>query len=213
MPAPRFLATATSTALAFSLLCAALPAAAQGSAPRPATAAAAGSTARLAIGGGGVPGRYGAWQSDALQPGATPGIDYVYMASGDTRRRDTQLVYGCFAQLDTCGFSVLSPVACVPGSAAALELRGTGRAAQVMLASCVGASLVDGGLRHAWVPQTPRATEIIMGELMHPHTAVQLGNAGEAIVIDVAGEGFVQGVLAVGMASAELRGAGGPRAH
>ena len=197
-------------ALALSLLATALPAAAQGPAPRPAAAAAAG-TARLAIGGGGVPGRYGAWQSDALRPGATPGIDYVYMASGDTRRRDTQLVYGCFAQLDACGFSVLSPVACVPGSAAALELRGPGRAPQVMLASCVGASLVDGGLRHAWVPQTPRATEIIMGELMHPQTALQLGTGGEAIVIDVMGDGFVQGVLAVGMASAELRGAGGPR--
>ena len=211
MPRPRFLATATSTALALSLLCAALPAAAQGPATRPAAAGAG--TARLAIGGGGVPGRYGAWQSDALQPGATPGIDYVYMANGDTRRRDTQLVYGCFAQLDACGFSVLSPVACVPGSAAALELRGPGRAAQVMLASCVGASLVDGGMRHAWVPQTPRATEIIMGELMHPQTALQLGAGGEAIVIDVVGDGFVQGVLAVGMASAELRGAGGLRAH
>ena len=60
-------------------------------------------------------------------------------------------------------------------------------------------------------PQTPRATEIIMGELVHPQTAVQLGSGGAAIVMDIAGEGFVQGVLAVGMASAELRGAGGPR--
>jgi hypothetical protein len=229
MPPRRFPATAASTTLVLSLLCAALPAnaqgparnpaqsPAQGPAPRPSagsastTATATASTARLAIAGGGVPGRYGAWQSEALQPGSTPGIDYVFMASGDTRRRDAQLVYGCFAQLDTCGFSVLAPVSCAPGSTLALEVRGPGRAAQVMMASCVGASLVDGGMRHAWVPQTPRATEIIMGELVHPQTAVQLGSGGTAIVIDIAGEGFVQGVLAVGMASAELRGMGGPR--
>jgi hypothetical protein len=229
MPPRRFPATAASTTLVLSLLCAALPAnaqgparnpaqsPAQGPAPRPSagsastTATATASTARLAIAGGGVPGRYGAWQSEALQPGSTPGIDYVFMASGDTRRRDAQLVYGCFAQLDTCGFSVLAPVSCTPGSTLALEVRGPGRAAQVMMASCVGASLVDGGMRHAWVPQTPRATEIIMGELVHPQTAVQLGSGGTAIVMDIAGEGFVQGVLAVGMASAELRGMGGPR--
>jgi hypothetical protein len=229
MPPRRFPATAASTTLVLSLLCAALPAnaqgpaqnpaqsPAQGPAPRPSagsastTATATASTARLAIAGGGVPGRYGAWQSEALQPGSTPGIDYVFMASGDTRRRDAQLVYGCFAQLDTCGFSVLAPVSCAPGSTLALEVRGPGRAAQVMMASCVGASLVDGGMRHAWVPQTPRATEIIMGELVHPQTAVQLGSGGTAIMIDIAGEGFVQGVLAVGMASAELRGMGGPR--
>jgi hypothetical protein len=229
MPPRRFPATAASTTLVLSLLCAALPAnaqgpaqnpaqsPAQGPAPRPSagsastTATATASTARLAIAGGGVPGRYGAWQSEALQPGSTPGIDYVFMASGDTRRRDAQLVYGCFAQLDTCGFSVLAPVSCAPGSTLALEVRGPGRAAQVMMASCVGASLVDGGMRHAWVPQTPRATEIIMGELVHPQTAVQLGSGGTAIVMDIAGEGFVQGVLAVGMASAELRGMGGPR--
>ena len=225
MPPRRFPATAASTTLVLSLLCAALPANAQGPAQNPAqspaprpsavsastTATATASTARLAIAGGGVPGRYGAWQSEALQPGSTPGIDYVFMASGDTRRRDAQLVYGCFAQLDTCGFSVLAPVSCAPGSTLALEVRGPGRAAQVMMASCVGASLVDGGMRHAWVPQTPRATEIIMGELVHPQTAVQLGSGGTAIVMDIAGEGFVQGVLAVGMASAELRGMGGPR--
>lgn len=207
---------ATSTTLALSLLCAALPATAQGPAPRAtasATATASGSTspARLAIAGGGVPGRYGAWQSEALQPGGTPGIDFVYMVNGDTRQRGAQLVYGCFAQLDACGFSVLAPVACAPGSALAMELRGPGRATQVMVASCVGASLVDGGQRHAWVPQTPRATEIIMAELVHPQTAVQLGSGGAAIVMDIAGDGFVQGVLAVGMASAELRGAAGPR--
>jgi hypothetical protein len=225
MPPRRFPATAASTTLVLSLLCAALPANAQGPAQNPAqspaprpsavsastTATATANTARLAIAGGGVPGRYGAWQSEALQPGSTPGIDYVFMASGDTRRRDAQLVYGCFAQLDTCGFSVLAPVSCTPGSTLALEVRGPGRAAQVMMASCVGASLVDGGMRHAWVPQTPRATEIIMGELVHPQTAVQLGSGGTAIVMDIAGEGFVQGVLAVGMASAELRGMGGPR--
>ena len=222
MPRRRLPATATTTTLALSLLCAALPAPlqAQGPAPRATATAAAttgagssgtGATARLAIAGGGVPGRYGAWQSEALQPGSTPGIDFVYMVNGDTRQRGAQLVYGCFAQLDACGFSVLAPVACAPGSSMAMELRGPGRAAQVMVASCVGASLVDGGLRHAWVPQTPRATEIIMGELVHPQTAVQLGSGGAAIVMDIAGEGFVQGVLAVGMASAELRGAGGPR--
>lgn len=223
MPRRRFPATAASTTLVLSLLCAALPANAQSAArspaqvpaPRPAVTPASTtsttSTARLAIAGGGVPGRYGAWQSEALQPGSTPGIDYVFMASGDTRRRDAQLVYGCFAQLDTCGFSVLAPMSCAPGSTLALEVRGPGRAAQVMMASCVGASLVDGGMRHAWVPQTPRATEIIMGELVHPQTAVQLGTGGAAIVIDIVGEGFVQGVLAVGMASAELRGTVGPR--
>ena len=216
MPPRRFPATATSTLLGFSLLCAALPAQvqAQVAAPRTmatATASGSASPARLAIAGGGVPGRYGAWQSDALQPGSTPGIDFVYMVNGDTRQRGAQLVYGCFAQLDACGFSVLAPVACAPGSSLAMELRGPGRAAQVMVASCVGASLVDGGQRHAWVPQAPRATEIIMGELVHPQTAVQLGSGGAAIVMDVAGEGFVQGVLAVGMASAELRGLGGPR--
>lgn len=223
MPPRRF--TAPCTALALSLLCATLPAQAQGLAPgpapgqppgasaRPGTAAATTTTttARLAIAGGGVPGRYGAWQSEALQPGSTPGIDFVYMVNGDVRQRGAQLAYGCFAQLDACGFSVLAPVACAPGSSMAMELRGPGRVAQVMVASCVGASLVDGGLRHAWVPQTPRATEIIMGELVYPQTAVQLGSGGAAIVMDVAGEGFVQGVLAVGMASAELRGAGGPR--
>ena len=211
---------AVSTALALSLLATALPATAQGPAPRVATATSASTSAsttpsthaaRLAIAGGGVPGRYGAWHSEALQPGSTPGIDFVYMVNGDTRQRGAQLVYGCFAQLDACGFSVLAPVACAPGSSLAMELRGPGRVAQVMVASCVGASLVDGGQRHAWVPQTPRATEIIMGELVHPQTAVQLGSGGAAIVMDVAGEGFVQGVLAVGMASAELRGAGASR--
>ena len=209
MPRRRLPATALSTTLVLSLLCAALPAAAQGASPR--SSAPAASTARLAIAGGGVPGRYGAWQSEALQPAGTPGIDYVYMASGDTRRRDAQLVYGCFAQLDACGFSVLAPVSCAPGSTLTLELRGPGRATQLMMASCVGASLVDGGMRHAWVPQTPRATELIMGELVHSQTAVQLGSGGTAIVIDIAGEGFAQGELAVGMASAEMRCTAGPR--